>query len=35
MMTTGRARFAGYRFPTEIISRAVWLYVRRSGTESS
>jgi putative transposase len=26
--TAGRARYAGYRFPAEIISHAVWLYFR-------
>ena len=26
MMTSARARYAGYRFPCEIISHAVWLY---------
>jgi putative transposase len=28
MMTSARARYAGYRFPSEIISHAVWLYFR-------
>src|SRR5215472_16341694 len=28
MMTSARARYAGYRFPCEIISHAVWLYFR-------
>jgi hypothetical protein len=28
MMTSARARYAGYRFPSEIISYAVWLYFR-------
>src|SRR6266496_5201428 len=28
MMTPARARYAGYRFPCEIISHAVWLYFR-------
>jgi transposase-like protein len=28
MTTSARARYAGYRFPTEIISHAVWLYFR-------
>jgi putative transposase len=28
MMTSTRARYAGYRFPSEIISHAVWLYFR-------
>src|ERR1700739_1100153 len=28
MMTSTRARHAGYRFPSEIISHAVWLYFR-------
>jgi putative transposase len=28
MTTAGRARYAGYRFPAEIISHAVWLYFR-------
>jgi putative transposase len=27
-MTSARARYAGYRFPAEIISHAVWLYFR-------
>ena len=27
-MTSGRTRYAGYRFPVEIISHAVWLYFR-------
>jgi hypothetical protein len=27
-MTPARARYAGYRFPCEIISHAVWLYFR-------
>ena len=27
-MTSVRARYAGYRFPCEIISHAVWLYFR-------
>ena len=27
-MTSARARYAGYRFPSEIISHAVWLYFR-------
>ena len=27
-MTSTRARYAGYRFPSEIISHAVWLYFR-------
>ena len=27
-MTSARARYAGYRFPVEIISHAVWLYFR-------
>src|ERR1700758_3774393 len=27
-MTSARARYAGYRFPCEIISHAVWLYFR-------
>ena len=25
-MTSARARYAGYRFPCEIMSHAVWLY---------
>jgi putative transposase len=28
MVTSARARHAGYRFPSEIISHAVWLYFR-------
>src|SRR5580692_7466665 len=28
MMTPDRNRYAGYRFPCEIISHAVWLYFR-------
>ena len=28
MMTPDRIRYAGYRFPCEIISHAVWLYFR-------
>ena len=28
MIAAGRARYAGYRFPAEIISHAVWLYFR-------
>ena len=28
MTTAARARYAGYRFPAEIISHAVWLYFR-------
>ena len=28
MTTPVRARYAGYRFPAEIISHAVWLYFR-------
>ena len=28
MATVARARYAGYRFPTEIIGHAVWLYFR-------
>jgi putative transposase len=28
MMTSARARYAGYQFPVEIISHAVWLYFR-------
>ena len=28
MRTSARARYAGYRFPCEIISHAVWLYFR-------
>jgi hypothetical protein len=28
MMTPARAGYAGYRFPAEIISHAVWLYFR-------
>ena len=28
MTTAARARYAGYRFPVEIISHAVWLYFR-------
>jgi putative transposase len=28
MTTPARARFAGYRFPAEIIGHAVWLYFR-------
>src|SRR6202051_2353440 len=28
MTTSARARYAGYRFPIEIISHAVWLYFR-------
>jgi putative transposase len=28
MKTSARARYAGYRFPSEIISHAVWLYFR-------
>ena len=28
MMTFARARYAGYRFPAEIINHAVWLYFR-------
>ena len=28
MMTSARARYAGYRFPCKIISYAVWLYFR-------
>ena len=32
MRRSARARYAGYRFPTEIIGHAVWLYFRsRSG----
>ena len=27
-MTSARTRYAGYRFPVEIISHAVWLYFR-------
>ena len=27
-MTSARARYAGYRFPVEIIGHAVWLYFR-------
>jgi putative transposase len=27
-MTAARSRYAGYRFPAEIISYAVWLYFR-------
>jgi hypothetical protein len=27
-MTPARARYAGYRFPAEIIGHAVWLYFR-------
>ena len=26
MRTSARARYAGYRFPAEIIGHAVWLY---------
>src|SRR5277367_1456074 len=28
MRTSARTRYAGYRFPAEIISHAVWLYFR-------
>src|SRR6185312_13260815 len=28
MTTAARARYAGYRFPAEIIGHAVWLYFR-------
>jgi putative transposase len=28
MMTSARARYAGYRVPCEIMSHAVWLYFR-------
>jgi len=28
MTTRARARYAGYRFPAEIIGHAVWLYFR-------
>jgi hypothetical protein len=28
MTTPARARYAGYRFPAEIISHGVWLYFR-------
>jgi putative transposase len=28
MRTSARARYAGYRFPAEIIGHAVWLYFR-------
>src|SRR5260221_11073434 len=28
MRTSARPRYAGYRFPAEIISHAVWLYFR-------
>ena len=28
MRTSGRARYAGYRFPAEIIGHAVWLHFR-------
>src|SRR5437763_6629868 len=28
MTTAARSRYAGYRFPAEIISHAVWLYFR-------
>ena len=28
MRTIARSRYAGYRFPAEIISHAVWLYFR-------
>src|ERR1700730_10585299 len=28
MTTSARARYAGYRFPIEIVSHAVWLYFR-------
>jgi putative transposase len=28
MRTSGCARYAGYRFPAEIIGHAVWLYFR-------
>jgi hypothetical protein len=28
MTTSARARYTGYRFPTEIIGHAVWLYFR-------
>ena len=28
MTTVARSRHAGYRFPAEIISHAVWLYFR-------
>ena len=28
MTTSARTRYAGYRFPSEIISHAVWLYFR-------
>jgi putative transposase len=28
MTTVARARYAGYRFPAEIIGHAVWLYFR-------
>ena len=28
MTTSARPRYAGYRFPAEIISHAVWLYFR-------
>ena len=27
-MPSARGRYAGYRFPVEIISHAVWLYFR-------
>ena len=27
-MTSARVRYAGYRFPIEIISHAAWLYFR-------
>src|SRR5438270_3194994 len=30
MRTSGRARYAGYRFPAEIIGHGVWLYFRFS-----
>src|SRR5712671_36629 len=28
MMTSARTRYAGYRYPAEIIGHAVWLYFR-------
>ena len=28
MRTSARTRYAGYRFPAEIIGHAVWLYFR-------
>ena len=28
MTTVARSRYAGYRFPAEIISHTVWLYFR-------